>query len=90
MQQKGRISDSAPVGRTVVCLEVIKNSRTTGKAVSVVATIPGRDGTLIRSWGNLGRSLSTEEGRDLANWVLSSIQNALMAAEGLQGSLPLA
>lgn len=77
-------------GHSIVCLEVIKSARKTGRAVSIVATVPRREGTLVRSWGNLGRSLSVDEGRDMAAWILQTVQHALMADEGLQATLPLA
>lgn len=55
--------------------------------VSVDVGIPGREGSFVRTWGVVGRSLTEAEHQDLQSFVLVTIRHTYLARYGIQSVL---
>jgi hypothetical protein len=73
--------------KSLVCIEV---TQTTGEGPvrwDAVISIPGRDGTLERSFAGVRNQLDAHSLSDLSAWVALTVQNAVLTAYGAQGQL---
>jgi hypothetical protein len=74
----------------LICIEAAVGEDETGVlVVSVLMSIPGRDGTQERRWACPGGSLSLRTAEDLTAWVQVSLIRALEVRAGLQLQFPL-
>lgn len=70
--------------RSAFCLECQLHDQ----AVSVVLSIPGREGTVTRAWSREpGAGLTAPSWDDLRAWVDLALTQWYQTAEGVQGSL---
>jgi len=77
------------IGKVVAALEVCLGQKEDDPYVAVVVSIPGREGTLVRRWGQYGRALTVPEAEDLTLWVNVTLRHCFMAHHGLQAVLPM-
>lgn len=70
------------------CVEIARRLKP-APAVLVILSIPGREGTLERTWETPEGRLTESQLADLEGWVLLSIQNALARETGIQQTLHL-
>jgi hypothetical protein len=71
----------------VLELEYLKSSDE--EAVAVVASLPGRDGAMVRSWRMLHGALTTEQAEDLTAYCQRLAMDACLTFHGVQGTLPM-
>lgn len=59
------------------------------EAVAVVGSLPGRDGSIVRSWRILHGCLTTSQVDDLAAYCQRMAVDACLTFHGVQGTLPM-
>lgn len=81
--------DSRPTRHihTLLALEVGIEARERPREVVVIESIPGREGTLTRSWRLTEGRLDGPQVDDLAGWLLSAVTTAIATRIGVQETL---
>lgn len=87
--KRGSNSLYADKERVFLVLELVQDVGPT-PAISVVASLPGRDGTMRKSWRTVQGRLDSKQTRDLLGWLELTSANALLAWCGSQEVLPMA
>lgn len=73
--------------KSLVCIEVTQTTEEGRTRWDAVISIPGRDGTASRRFGDVSGVLDSHALTDLSAWVALTVQNAVLCAYGAQGSL---
>lgn len=79
----------APVrsGKTLLCVEVLQDSHSEG-SVALVVSLPGREGTLAKTWRCPGGRPDEAQLVDLQTWASKLLLDALLlSGTGIQGRL---
>lgn len=74
--------------RVFLVLELIQDIGPS-PCVAVVASLPGREGTLTKKWKTVQGLLNSRQVADLQGWIHTSVANSLLAWLGVQESLPV-
>jgi len=81
------MSDSRPLGKVICCLELAWHSERGSDAYSLIISIPGRDGTFVRTWKTLQQLLDDEQVADVEITVSKSVVEAILLHGGIQQAL---
>lgn len=82
-------SDLKTLGTCSAVFEVVTGMKTGEPGISIVVSMPGREGTFTRSWGAFGRALDASEADDLHCWLNVTLRHLLLARHGIQMLLPM-
>lgn len=81
--------ERAESSRIFLVLELEYLKGTEEEAVAVVASLPGRDGTLVKSWRMLHGSMTTAQAEDLCAYCQRLAMEACLTFHGVAGTLPM-
>jgi hypothetical protein len=73
----------------VVTIELLTGQYPTEPTYTCVVSIGGREGTMVRSWGQPGAPFDNGDFRDLTNWIQTLINQAVLLTRGVQEAMPL-
>lgn len=68
----------------LLCVEISVGTHKEDPPVQVVLSIPGREGTLRRSWGEPGKALDEAGSRDLSAWLNLTVRQLILSRHGIQ------
>lgn len=72
-----------------LALELVQDRNKEKGSISVVVSIPGREGTFTKRWAAPSGRISVSQATDMIGYVAMCANNALLAWTGVQGELPL-
>lgn len=75
------------IGHTFAVYELALVQDNQGCRVSVVASVPGREGAFTRTWKNTSGALSPAQLNDITAFVSRCVGDAIILKAGVQGVL---
>jgi hypothetical protein len=82
---------SAPFknSKVLVCLELLRDNGSPSQWAQIVLSIPGREGTVTKTWHTPTGYLEHAQWVDMSIWIEETLHTAIMTTTGIQLSLPL-
>lgn len=74
-------------GRVAIVMELERDVADPPAWWRVTLSIPGREGTLTRTWANADGRINQRDADDMFAWCVESLSNCIALSTGIQQSL---